>query len=119
MGTMLREKDWTNTALGPVDSWSQTLLTMVSLVMASTHPMSLWWGPDSVLLYNDGYIPITGELHPAAFGGRAKEHWRELWSYLEPIIENGLKGESIYNEDQCLTMMRNGYLEVISSIVLS
>jgi hypothetical protein len=81
--------------------------------------MSLWWGPDSVLLYNDGYIPITGELHPAAFGGRAKEHWRELWSYLEPIIENGLKGESIYSEDQCLTMMRNGYLEVIPSLVLS
>jgi hypothetical protein len=112
MGILLRDKDWTQTALGPVDNWSQTLLTMVSLVMASTHPMSMWWGEESVLIYNDGYIPIAGELHPAAFGERAKDHWHGLWNVLEPIIENGMKGESIYSEDQCLIMQRNGYTEV-------
>lgn len=96
MGNLLREKDWAQTELGPVEFWSQSLLTISSLMMASTFPMSLWWGPNDIVLYNDGYLPMTGEKHPALFGGRARDFWSEIWYILGPALEAVKGGESTY-----------------------
>jgi len=111
-GTLFREKDWSKSPLGPVESWPQSLLTMVSLMMDSSFPMSLWWGPELYMLYNDGYAPIAGDRHPHLFGNRAKDHWYELLPILEPLIADVYKGQSVYNEDQMLVMHRHGYVEV-------
>jgi hypothetical protein len=67
------------------------------------------------MIYNDGYAPIAGERHPAIFGSRAQEYWYELWPLLGPLIKDVRNGESIYSEDQMLTMHRYGYVEVPSS----
>jgi hypothetical protein len=112
MGTLLREKDWTKTELGAIESWDQTLVTMTALVINSTHPMALWWGKDQILIYNDGYIPVAGDRHPAAFGSRASDHWIELGPMLSPLIDDVMKGESVYTEDARLIMHRHGYPEV-------
>src|SRR6266496_5309781 len=116
MGNLLREKNWNDTELGPIESWDHTLVTMTSLIMTSTHPMSLWWGPNQILLYNDGYLQIAGTKHPHAFGERAREHWLELYPFLDPIIVDVMKGESMYVEDGLLVMHRHGYLEVDKTV---
>jgi hypothetical protein len=41
MGDYLRALDWSQTPLGPVRSWSSTLIAMVGLLLASPHPMTL------------------------------------------------------------------------------
>ena len=41
---------------------------IVATILASQFPMALRWGPDFVLIYNDGYLPILGEKHPWALG---------------------------------------------------
>lgn len=115
-GQLLREKDWSKTALGPIHSWNQTLLTMTSVLMASTHPMSLWWGRDPLIIYNDGYAAIVGVQHPAAFGGRAQDQWHEAWPTLKPIFDDVWKGESVYFEDYLFTLNRHGYTEVSSLV---
>jgi hypothetical protein len=113
MGGLLREMNWEKTDLGPVESWSQALLTISSLMMASTFPMSLWWGPKNIVLYNDGYVPMTGEKHPALFGSPAQEYWNEIWDTLGPALEAvKTKGESTFSSDQCLMMHRHGFVEV-------
>ena len=113
MGDLLRDKDWSKTELGSVETWSQSLLTVVSVIMSSTFPMALWWGPQSIKLYNDGYIPMTGEKHPALYGARAKGHWGEIWDVLGPAIDSVMNGASTYHEDKCLMMRRYGFLEVL------
>lgn len=112
MGKLLREKEWKLTELGPIESWDQILVTMTSLVMTSSQPMSLWWGQNQTLIYNDGYMEIAGSKHPLAFGNPAREHWAELFPMMDPIIADVMKGESIYSEDQLLVMHRHGYVEV-------
>jgi hypothetical protein len=54
MRARCRDFDWSATQLGPVNAWSQSLRTIVSTLLASRHPMFLWWGPRFVQIYNDG-----------------------------------------------------------------
>ena len=111
MGDLLRQKDWAKTELGPVESWPQALLTASSLVMASTFPMTLWWGTNNIVLYNDGYVPFIADKHPSLFGTRAKDGLVELWDVIGPIVEGVKTGESTYSENQCLMLRRHGFLE--------
>ncbi len=39
MGALMRTIDWANTPLGPVETWSQTLKTMVSFLLANRFPI--------------------------------------------------------------------------------
>src|SRR6266566_4048223 len=66
MAKAIKTKDWSKTPLGPIESWPQSLRTVVSLVQASNSPISLIWGSGHVQIYNDGYWPICGDKHPAS-----------------------------------------------------
>ena len=57
MADLIRGFDWATTPLGPVDLWPDTLVTAVNLLLGSRHPMFLWWGPELIQFYNDGYRP--------------------------------------------------------------
>jgi hypothetical protein len=114
MGKMVRKKDWSKTELGPLDSWSETLTAMTSLVMTSSSPMALWWGKNHRVIYNDGYRQVAGKKHPDKFGASGREFWEELFPVIGPIIDDVMGGESVYSEDQLLLMERSGYLEVLS-----
>ncbi len=74
MGRLCREKDWTSTPLGPVSGWSYSLRATVHTVLNSRHPMFLFWGPELVQIYNDGYRPSLGAggRHPRALGMRGE-----------------------------------------------
>ncbi len=45
MAELIRAFDWSQTPLGPVSSWPQSLRTSVSLILNSQHPMWIGWGP--------------------------------------------------------------------------
>jgi hypothetical protein len=77
MGALIRSMDWTNTPLGPLQDWPQSLRTSASLCLSSTFPILVAWGPDDIQIYNDAYRPICGELHPRAMGGPFKEIWAQ------------------------------------------
>ena len=68
-------QDWAATPFGPVESWPQSLRTAASMVLGSTLPMFLGWGPDFLLLYNDAYAEILGDRGPA-MGGRSARSGR-------------------------------------------
>src|SRR5579863_3763975 len=83
MAELIRAFDWGSTPLGPVRDWSDTLVTTVNLLLASRHPMFLWWGPDLIQFYNDGYRPsLRADKHPSAVGQRGRECWPEIWSII-------------------------------------
>jgi hypothetical protein len=57
MADLTRAFHWKGTVLGAAETWPDTLLTTVNLLLASRHPMFLWWGRDLIQFYNDGYRP--------------------------------------------------------------
>src|SRR5688572_13003878 len=72
LGTLIRAKDWSQTPLGPPESWPQSLKTTLGIVLNSRYPMFVFWGPELIKIYNDGYRPITGHKHPWALGRPAR-----------------------------------------------
>ena len=43
-GALMRAIDWSETSLGPVDQWPQSLKTCVRVLLTSRQPMFVWWG---------------------------------------------------------------------------
>jgi hypothetical protein len=48
LGRLMRQVDWSETSLGPVESWPQSLRTCVRIVLTSRQPMFVWWGDDLI-----------------------------------------------------------------------
>src|SRR5712691_10226211 len=111
MSKLIRSMDWTKTALGPIESWPQSLRTTVSLCLASNFPISLAWGPSHVQIYNDGYWPICGEKHPHSMGQDFSECWASPWPVIGEAFTRALAGETSFLENQRMFLDRNGYLE--------
>jgi len=44
--------------------------------------MIVWWGPELRFLYNDAYMPLLGDKHPA-LGLPGRQVWSEIWG--QPI----------------------------------
>src|SRR6185295_5221530 len=58
MGALVRNLDWSDTPLGPLESWPQSLRSAVSICLGSGFPIAVYWGPELALLYNDAWSPI-------------------------------------------------------------
>ncbi len=99
MADRVRAHDWASTSLGPIESWSKELITIVNLTLCSPAPARTMWGPDFILIYNDAYRPIPGKRHPAALGKSARDVYREAWHVVGPLLEAAVTtGETCYYE---------------------
>ena len=108
----LREFDWSQSALGPVESWPQSLKTCVRIMLTARQPMFVWWGDELINLYNDAYRTILQGKHPWALGQEASVVWREIWDQVGPRAEQAMRrDEGTYDEALLLIMERNGYPE--------
>ncbi len=56
MAARIRSYNWSQTPLGPIEDWSETLLATANLMLHSPFPTILSWGPEMVFLYNDAAI---------------------------------------------------------------
>ncbi len=108
---LLERTDWSTTALGGRESWPAALSVVVDTVIDSQIPKVLMWGPDHVMIYNDGYREIAGDKHPAAFGGTVPDVWPEIWDWNRRVLEAGLAGRSETYRDQPMRLHRNGAMQ--------
>ncbi|HXH99410.1 MAG TPA: ATP-binding protein [Sphingobacteriaceae bacterium] len=111
MGKLIRSKDWSKTPLGSPDNWPQSLRTTVSLCLASNFPISIAWGLHRVQIYNDGYLPITGGMHPTSMGQDFKECWISAWPVIGQAFEEASLGQTRFLENQRVFVDRYGYKE--------
>ena len=112
LGALMRAKDWSQTPLGPVESWPQNLRTCVRIVLTSRQPMFVWWGDELINLYNDAYRSIVGGKHPTALGQPARIVWHEIWDEIGPRAATAMHtNEGTYDESLLLIMERYGYQE--------
>jgi PAS domain S-box-containing protein len=116
MADLVRGYDWSSTPLGPIESWSKELVTIVNLTLASSSPARTMWGSDLILIYNDAYRPIPGPRHPFALGKSARQVYRESWSVVGPLLEEALStGKTVFHEKLLVPLptsdgVRNAYL---------
>lgn len=115
MAGLIRGFDWNKSPLGPVATWSDTLVTTVNLLLGSRHPMFLWWGSELIQFYNDGYRPsIRDDKHPSAIGQGGRACWPEIWPIIGPQIEAVMiQGKSTWNLNQLVPINRHGKLEEV------
>src|ERR1700681_908694 len=113
IGALMRAKSWSDTLLGPPETWPEALKMAVSICLNSRFPISLWWGPELVMLYNDAWRPILGKTkHPAALGRPGIESWPEIWDTIGPQFNSVLtRGEATWSDDLLLVVERNNYRE--------
>jgi PAS domain S-box-containing protein len=111
MGALIRSMDWSETALGPVSEWPQSLRTSVSLCLSSTFPILIAWGPELIQIYNDSYRPICGAKHPESMGQNFKICWETALPVVGDAFDRGLAGEGTYIKDQQMMLDRYGYIE--------
>ncbi|HKO49810.1 MAG TPA: ATP-binding protein, partial [Polyangiaceae bacterium] len=112
MGALIRAKHWQDTPLGPTESWSPALRTLVGVLLGNRFPMIILWGPDFIQLYNDAYRPILGDKHPRSLGQACAECWAEIWPIIGPRVEAPFRGEPAnWEDDLVLPINRRGFLE--------
>lgn len=113
LGALMRRWDWSATSLGAPTQWSQSLRTVVRLMLNTHHPMYIFWGRDGACLYNDAYRQSIGaERHPGSLGQPARQVWAEIWDVIGPQVEHVMAGRgATWHENQLIPITRDGILE--------
>lgn len=107
----IRNKDWTQTSLGPVDQWPAALKNALNLIFNSPESMYLLWGRELIFFHNDAYAPILGPRKERAIGALMHELWADVWDQVLPLVEQALNGQAGRWQDMPLTMARFGEIE--------
>ncbi|UJL75280.1 PAS domain-containing protein [Agrobacterium vitis] len=105
-GDLIRGRDWRNSSLGPVGQWSGELRATVANVVNSPVATVLMWGDDHIMIYNDAYSVIAADRHPIALGMPVAKAFPEVWDWNRPILEAGLRGETVVHRDQPIVLNR-------------
>ena len=112
MGALMRAIDWSQTQVGPVDAWPQSLRTALSILLETGFPMYIAWGPDFTQFYNDGYRPILGSTkHPSAMGRSTRATFAEIWDIIGPMFAGVMQGTPTTVVDFLLPLDRHGFAE--------
>ncbi len=109
---IMKSMDWSNSPLGPLDQWPQSLKTTISICLASRFELFIWWGKDLTVLYNDAYRQTLASKHPWALGRPGAEVWREIWDVIGPMLHRVMDtGMATWSDDLQLFLERHGYVE--------
>ena len=104
-------RDWSGSALGPIEGWPTALTQAARICLDSRFPFAIAWGPERVQLYNDAFASFCGAKHPSALGQDLRQCWQSAWPVLGSLFDQAGLGESTYLEDSCLFLDRAGVLE--------
>lgn len=111
MATAIRSFAWDTTPLGPMVEWSDTLITSVNLILASPYPSMLLWGEQMVMLYNDAFIPLLTDRHPA-LGRLGRAFWTDVWPVVGEQLEAVVRDGRVFLFEKALVpILTNGILK--------
>ena len=109
-GSQMRALDWTASPLGLPAGWPQSLRTAVKLMLNTRHPVSILWGPDALLLFNDAAGQSFGsERQAAAVAQPAAIVWNDLWDVISPQFDQVMAGGAgTWHENQLIPIYQHG-----------
>jgi PAS domain S-box-containing protein len=108
LGRLIREFDWSKTSLGPISDWPQSLRTATDIVLQAPLPLVMLWGPDGIMIYNDGYAGFAVDRHPGLLGSKVLEGWPEAADLNRRVLDECYHaGRTLTYKDLPLTLYRN------------
>jgi PAS domain S-box-containing protein len=113
MARLIRSFDWSATALGPLAHWPQSLRTITGFLLRSPVPIVLLWGPDGILIYNDGYSGFAGSDHAGKLGRKVLDARPDLADFNAHVLKTGLAGGTLAYKNREFTLHRNGRAELV------
>ena len=109
LGRMFASYDWAAHPLGDPADWSPAKRAVVAVTLTSRFPTILWLGDSLYLLYNDAYIPVLGDKHPASFATPAVEVWWDVWDEVGPMLAGAVEtGVATWSDDLLLMLVNDG-----------
>lgn len=108
MGALIKTRDWSNTPLGPLETWPGSLKTTLALTLGAPVPMALLWGQGGILLYNDAYAALAGARHPDLLGREVRDAWPEIADFDAHVMRVVLAGGTLAYHDRELVLDLNG-----------
>ena len=112
LGALIRDKDWSTTRLGAAESWPRSLKNYLSMILELPTAAIVFWGPELVQLYNDGYAVIMGPRHPEHLGSTFEECWPEAYPTIAPWMQRVLSnGETVEVVRTLVPLTRFGFTE--------
>ena len=108
IATLIRARDWRDSPLGAPACWPERLRALVDALLENPVPTALLWGPDGILLYNDGYATVCGSKHPASFGMSVRDVWPEAWDFNGRMLANCLAGKREVHKNVSFFLARDG-----------
>jgi len=104
--------DWDASPVGPPEGWPAALRTAAALTFSTSFPVTLLWGPEHVLLYNEAYAALFPAKHPGALGRPCQEVFPEIWDDIGPLMRGVMSGGgAVHKVDQELHLVRRGFTE--------
>jgi signal transduction histidine kinase/ActR/RegA family two-component response regulator len=111
-GVVLRGVDWSRNPLGPIVQWPLSLQAVVRAMLGTRQATCVFWGPELINLYNDGFMALLGEKHPAAMGQRARDCWSDAWPVVGGLLADVVnRGKAVLFEEMLIPIVRQGSLE--------
>ncbi len=111
MAQRMRAYPWESSPLGDPRDWPASLRTACRICLTSRFPMIIWWGEELRFFYNDAYLPLLGNKHPATVRP-GHQVWGDIWDTIGPMLDSVMRsGRATWSEDLLLPMNRHGYWE--------
>lgn len=106
-GKLIRAHDWRKTSLGDLSQWPRCLRSAVSLILHSDVPMTIQWGADGYMFYNDAYHEIAGTRHPGLLGQSIHNSWSEIANFRARVVNRVLEGNTVNYRNEHFVLLRN------------
>ena len=100
----ITEKDWSQTPLGAIEDWPQSLHAALNICLASKFASSICWGTDLAIIYNESWEKLFG-ADPDSLGLPARELFED-WETLKPNFEEVLASGEV-REAELNTALHN------------
>ena len=114
MGRLIKEKDWTKSPLGPIETWPQSLCTSLSIILHTNQPMLIFWGQEYLCFFNDAHKPSLGldNKYISVLGEPTAVTFPEAWDFISPLFKEVYETKKgLYLENQLIPILRNGKME--------
>jgi signal transduction histidine kinase/CheY-like chemotaxis protein len=109
MGGRILSYEWPAHPLGVPAEWPAAARTTAATALACRFPTVLWLGDQLRLIYNDAYIPMLGDKHPAALGSAGADVWWDIWDVIGPLLDGVVAtGKATWADDLKLMLVNDG-----------
>lgn len=110
MGRRFAEFDWAAHPLGQPQGWAPEIVAALAVTLTSRFPMAMFLGAHELFqVYNDAFIPILADKHPAALGGAGRDVWWDAWESVGPMLNSVTDtGAAIWSDDLLVPLVTGG-----------